>query len=60
MGHDKTKSILTYKIQLDMANKKYLISYILKKGKKQDIFNWNLANQEGNENLKMYEIENLA
>ena len=33
---------------------------ILKKGKKQDISNWNLANQEGNKNIKMDEIENLA
>ena len=32
---------------------------ILKRGKKQDIFNWYLANQEGNKNIKMYEIENL-
>ena len=32
---------------------------ILKKGKKQDISNWDLANQEGNENIKMHEIENL-
>ena len=33
---------------------------ILKKGKKQDISNWNLASQEGNKNIKMDEIENLA
>ena len=32
---------------------------ILKTGKKQDISNLNLANQEGNENIKMHEIENL-
>ena len=36
------------------------INEYLEKGKKQDISNWNLANQEGNENIKMYEIENLA
>ena len=39
---------------------KILQMNILKKGKKQDISNWNLANQEGNKNIKMYEIENLA
>ena len=33
---------------------------ILKTGKKQDISNLNLANQEGNENIKMFEIENLV
>ena len=32
---------------------------ILKKGKKQEISNWNLANQEGNKNIKMHEIENI-
>ena len=32
---------------------------ILKRGKKQDILNWYLANQEGDKNIKMYEIENL-
>ena len=39
---------------------KILQMNILKKGKKQDISNWNLANQEGNKNIKMDEIENLA
>ena len=33
---------------------------ILKTGKKQDISNLNLANQEGNKNIKMFEIENLV
>ena len=33
---------------------------ILKTGKKQDISNLNLANQEGNENIKMFKIENLV
>ena len=34
--------------------------HILKTGKKQDISNLNLANQEGNKNIKMHEIENLV
>ena len=33
---------------------------ILKKGKKQDIPNQDLANQEGNKNIKMHEIENTC
>ena len=35
---------------------------ILKKGKKQDISNWYLANQEGktNKNIKILEIENIV
>ena len=32
---------------------------ILIKGKNQDISNWFLANQEGNKNIKMHEIENI-
>ena len=32
---------------------------ILKTGKKQDIPYYDLANQEGNENIKMIEIENI-
>ena len=32
---------------------------ILKKGKKQEIPNKDLANQEGNENIKMHEIEKI-
>ena len=32
---------------------------ILKKGKKQDISNWYFANQEGNKNIKMHEMENI-
>ena len=31
----------------------------MERGKKQDISNWYLANQEGNKNTKMYEMENL-
>jgi hypothetical protein len=31
----------------------------LEKGKKQYIYNWYLANQEGNKNIKMREIENI-
>ena len=43
---------------LDKA--KILQMNILKKGKKQDISNRNLASQEGNKNIKMHEIENLV
>ena len=32
----------------------------LEKGKETRYFHWNLANQEGNKNIKMDEIENLA
>ena len=31
----------------------------MKKGKKQDISNWYLANQEGNKNMKMPKMENI-
>ena len=34
--------------------------HILKKGRKQDISNLNLANQEGDKNIKMHELENLV
>ena len=33
---------------------------ILKSGEKQDIFNMNLANQEGTENIRMDEIKSLV
>ena len=32
---------------------------IFKKGKKQDISNWYLTNQEGNKNIKMHKIEKI-
>jgi hypothetical protein len=32
---------------------------ILRNGKKQDISNWYLANQEGNKNIKKHQIKNI-
>ena len=38
---------------------KWKIRQILKKGKKQYIYNYNLANQEGTENIKTHDIEKI-
>ena len=38
---------------------KILERYILKTGKKQEIPYYDLADQKGNEDIKMYEIENI-
>lgn len=44
---------------LETKQDQYLEIKILKKEKKQDIPNSDLANQEGSESIKMYEIEKI-